>query len=54
MNAQVLAVVGVFFIVGLAAGVIAVVALGVLRADRQRRGGPPAQGPGGPFRPAVA
>jgi hypothetical protein len=54
MTAPVLAVVGIFFIVGLAAGVIAVVALSVLRAHRQRRGGPPEQGPGGPFRPAVA
>jgi hypothetical protein len=48
MSAVVLAVVGIFFVIGIAAGVVTVVAISALRTDRRRGGGPPEQGPGGP------
>jgi hypothetical protein len=50
MSAPVVTVIGIFFIIGVAAGMVAVVALSALRADRRRGGGPPEQGPGGPSR----
>lgn len=43
-----LAIIGIFFIIGAAAGMVAVVAMPVLRAGRQRGEGQPEQGPGGP------
>ena len=48
MSAPVLAVVGLCFAIGVAAGVVAVVAISALRAGRRRGGGPREQGPGGP------
>jgi hypothetical protein len=48
MSGPVLAVVGIVFVIGVAAGVVAVVAISALRAGRRRGGGPPEQGPGGP------
>jgi hypothetical protein len=41
-------VIGIFFIIGVAAGMVTVIALSALRAGRRRGGGPPEQGPGGP------
>jgi hypothetical protein len=49
MNTSVLVVVGLFFIIGITVGIVAVVAVANLRSDR--RGGldsPPADEPGGP------
>jgi len=54
MSATVLAFIGIVFIIGVAAGVVAVVAISVLRADRRRGSGPPEQGPGGPSPRAAA
>jgi hypothetical protein len=48
MSPVVLAVVGIFFVIGITAGVVVVVAISALRADRRRGSGPPEQGPGGP------
>jgi hypothetical protein len=48
MSAPVLTVIGILFVIGVAAGVVAVIALSALRAGRRRGGGPPEQGPGGP------
>jgi hypothetical protein len=48
VSAVVLAVVGVFFVIGVAAGVVVVVAISALRAGRRRGDGPTEQGPGGP------
>jgi hypothetical protein len=39
MNDTVAAIVGAFFIIGIAAGIIAVVAMSVLRAERRRNRG---------------
>lgn len=48
MSAPVVTVIAILFIIGVAAGVVAVIALSALRAGRRRGGSPPAQGPGGP------
>jgi hypothetical protein len=51
MNDSVVAIVAAFFIIGITVGVIAVIALSVLRAERRRAPGDeddPGRGPGGP------
>ena len=52
MNASVVIIVGLFFIIGIAVGIIAVIALSGRRADRREQpGGPPYYGPDGSDEP---
>jgi len=51
MNVPVVVIVGLFFIIGITVGVIAVVAMAAVRSDRSGRlSGPPESGPDGPGR----